>query len=86
MPQVTATSTPASAPLATAVHDESITLRFAVADPEGRPSDPYVHEFIEQAKTLSNGNITIEPTWDAGNSTEVGFETGVIQLVKNGQY
>lgn len=65
---------------------EPITLRLAVADPEGRPSDPYVHEFIEQVKTLSNGNITVQPTWDAGDSTEAGFEAGVIQVVKKGEY
>jgi TRAP-type C4-dicarboxylate transport system substrate-binding protein len=75
-----------SLPAATSAQDEPITLRLAVADPEDRPSDPYVREFIEQVKTLSNGKITIEPTWDAGSTTEVGFETGVIQLVRKGQY
>lgn len=65
-----------------AVSDDPITLRMAIADAEGRPSDPYVHEFIEQVKMLSNGNITIEPIWEAGNDTEAGFEAGVVQLVK----
>jgi TRAP-type C4-dicarboxylate transport system substrate-binding protein len=69
-----------------AKQDEPITLRLAVADPEDRPSDPYVREFIEQVKTRSNGNITIEPAWDAGSNTDASFETGVIQLVKTGQY
>jgi len=63
----------------------NVTLRLAVADKGGRPSEPYVLEFIEQVKTLSNGNIIIEPSWEAGNSTEAGFEVGVIQLVKAGQ-
>ena len=65
-PQVAATSIPTSAPSATAAPDKPITLRLAVSDAQGRPSEPYVLEFIDQVKTLSNGNITIEPTWDAG--------------------
>src|SRR5262245_51790159 len=74
-PQVAAT------PNAGSPVEEPITLHLAVADEEGRPSDPYIHEFIDQVKKLSNGNIAIEPTWDAGSTTEAGFETGVIQLV-----
>jgi TRAP-type C4-dicarboxylate transport system substrate-binding protein len=61
------------------------TLHLAVADQGGRPSEPYVLEFIEQVRTLSNGDITIEPIWEAGNATNAGFEVGVIQLVKTGQ-
>jgi len=70
---------------ATPAVDKPITLRLAIADKEGRPSDLYVHEFITQVKTLSKGNITIKPLWDAGATTEAGFEVGVIQLVKEGQ-
>jgi TRAP-type C4-dicarboxylate transport system substrate-binding protein len=62
-----------------------ITLRFAIADQGGRPSEPYVLEFIEQVKVLSKGSIIIEPIWEAGNNTEAGFEVGVVQLVKEGQ-
>ena len=61
------------------------TLRFAVADQGGRPSEPYVLEFVEQVKSLSNGGINIEPIWDAGEGTEAGGEAGVVQLVKDGQ-
>jgi TRAP-type C4-dicarboxylate transport system substrate-binding protein len=64
---------------------DAITLRLAVADQGGRPSEPYISEFIEQVKTLSNGAITIEPIWEAGNETEAGFEVGVVQLVNEGQ-
>jgi TRAP-type C4-dicarboxylate transport system substrate-binding protein len=64
---------------------DAVTLRLAVADQGGRPSEPYVLEFIEQVKTLSNGSISIEPIWDAGEGTEAGFEAGVVQLVKGGQ-
>jgi TRAP-type C4-dicarboxylate transport system substrate-binding protein len=61
-------------------NESSITLQLAVADKGGRPSEPYVLEFIEQVKTLSNGHIIIEPTWEIE-----GFEIGVIQIVKEGQ-
>lgn len=64
----------------------AVTLRLAVADPGGVPSEPYVLEFIEQVKTLSSRGITIEPIWEAGDSTEAGFATGVIQLVKEGEF
>jgi len=46
----------------------------------------YVHEFIDQVKTLSHGNITIEPIWDAGAETTPPFEQGVVKVVKDGQY
>lgn len=62
----------------------TITLRLAVSDGGGRPSEPYVLEFIEQVKTISNGSITIEPIWQAGDDTSVGFERGVIQHVMRG--
>lgn len=74
-----------SLPLAFA-QDESVTLRLAVSDEQGRPSEPYVLEFIQQVETLSDGNIIIEPVWQAGDETFAGFETGVIQLVNKGEY
>jgi TRAP-type transport system periplasmic protein len=79
VPETPPSSMPASVPAG------AITLRLAVADEEGRPSDPYVREFIEQAKTLSQGNITIEPIWDAGANTTGGFEKGTIELVTGGK-
>jgi TRAP-type C4-dicarboxylate transport system substrate-binding protein len=79
-PQVT------SDPVATLVPNQPITLRLAVADAEGRPSDPYVREFIEQVNTLSNGSITIQPIWDAAADTTPSFEPGVIKALKDGQY
>jgi TRAP-type C4-dicarboxylate transport system substrate-binding protein len=44
-----------------------------------------VLEFIEQVKTISNGSINIEPIWQAGDTTDAGFEIGVIQLVGAGE-
>jgi TRAP-type transport system periplasmic protein len=84
-PQIAAPPEPSSAPPETQAQSEPITLRLAVADGEGAPSEPYVLEFIEQVKTLSDSNITVEPIWDAGSTTEAGFEVGVVQLVKEGQ-
>jgi TRAP-type transport system periplasmic protein len=85
-PQVAATPLSTSVPAAPQTQVEPITLRMAVADQEGRPSDPYVHEFINRVDTLSNGNITIEPTWDAGAEITPFFEQGVVKVVKDGHY
>jgi TRAP-type C4-dicarboxylate transport system substrate-binding protein len=82
--QVQPTSMPASAPTAMRAQDKPITLRLAVADAQDRPSEPYVLAFIEQVKSRSNGSITVEPVWNAGDDTFVGFETGVIQHVMRG--
>ena len=70
----------------TTSQNEPITLRLAVADEQGRTSEPYVLEFIKQVKSLSNGNITVEPIWDAGANTTPVFEQGVVKVVKEGQY
>ena len=64
---------------------DPVTLRLAVADQEGRPSDPYVREFIKQVNTLSNGSITIKPIWDAAPDAMDGPAVGVIQLVREGK-
>ncbi|HXD11380.1 MAG TPA: hypothetical protein VN653_15045, partial [Anaerolineales bacterium] len=77
---------PTSEPVAAPVPDQPITLRLAVADAEGRPSDPYVREFIQQVNTLSSGSITIEPIWNAAEATTPSFEPGVLKLLKEGQY
>jgi TRAP-type transport system periplasmic protein len=79
------TSTPdASTILESPSDPDTITLRLAVSDARGRPSDSYVLEFIEQVKTISNGNITIKPIWQAGDDTSVGSESGVIEHVMRG--
>ena len=63
-----------------------ITLSLAVSDGQGAPSESSVLAFIEEVRTLSEGKIIIEPTWDAGADTQAGFEQGVIASVKAGQY
>ena len=63
----------------------SSSLRLAISDEKGYPSEPLMLEFIDQVKKLSNGEITIKPIWNAGKKTEAGFEAGVIQLVRDGK-
>jgi TRAP-type C4-dicarboxylate transport system substrate-binding protein len=81
-----ASPTTASAPAPTPTQIKPITLRLAVSDAQGSPSEPYVLEFVDQVKTLSDGNITIEPIWDAGADTTPSFEQGVIKAVTEGKY
>ena len=85
-PQAASTPNATSAPVAAAGPDKPITLRLGVSDEQGYPSEPYVLELADQVKNLSNGSITIEPVWNAGNQTDSGFESGVIQLVKKGDF
>lgn len=74
-------------PIQPAAAPAAITLRFAISDGQGLPRiDNYVHEFVDQVHVLSQGQITIEPTWEAGNSTPDGYEKGVIQLVRQGKF
>jgi TRAP-type C4-dicarboxylate transport system substrate-binding protein len=61
------------------------TLQLAVSDEQGYPSEAVVLEFIDQVKTRSNGEINIEPVWNAGDTTSAGFEEGVIQLLRDGK-
>jgi TRAP-type transport system periplasmic protein len=68
------------------VAQDAVTLRLAVTDPLGRPSEAYINEFIAQVKTLSDGKITIEPTWEAGANTTPTFEQGVAKALVDGQY
>ena len=62
--------------------DSPVTLRFAVADAEGRPSDPYVHAFVDAVAQRSGGTVTVEPVWEAGGDA---FEQGVAHMLVDGQ-
>jgi TRAP-type C4-dicarboxylate transport system substrate-binding protein len=88
-PPPTATSPAAPPPTATSAAEsprsEPVALRLAVSDKQGSSSESLVLEFVDQVKTLSNGNITIEPIWDATNDSKAGFEGRVIQLVRDGK-
>lgn len=64
-----------------------ITLRFAIPDGQGLPRiDLYVQEFVTQVHTLSQGKITIEPVWHAGDGTFSGYEKGVLQRMLTGKF
>lgn len=76
-------------PLATnKASNETVTLRFAISAGQGSPRiDNYVHEFVDQVQALSQGKITIEPTWDAGADAPNGWsEAKVIQRVQQGEF
>ena len=59
-------------PVVAAAQDDPITLRMGIPDGDNVLYAPYVLEFIQQANTLSNGSVTIVPTWQAGDSTSAG--------------
>jgi TRAP-type C4-dicarboxylate transport system substrate-binding protein len=84
-PQSGLAPTATSESVTTAPQGEPVTLLLAVSDEQGYPSEPLVLELVDQVKKLSNGEITIQPIWDAGKDTEAGFEAGVIQLVRDGK-
>jgi TRAP-type C4-dicarboxylate transport system substrate-binding protein len=71
---------------ATLVQKVPITLRLAVSDAEYAPSGPSVQKFVDLVRELSDGNIIIEPVWEAGEDTTADFEQGVIAAVKSGEY
>jgi TRAP-type C4-dicarboxylate transport system substrate-binding protein len=91
-PQAITTPNSTAAPGATvagtavAVPDKPITLHLAVSDSAGRASEPYVREFVDQVNTLSKGNITMIPVWDAGIDMTPCCDQGVIKAVKDGKY
>lgn len=71
-----------AAPAALLAADPPVTLRFAIADEEGRPSDPYVRAFVQEVALRSGGSVTLDPTWSAGGDD---FEQGVARLLIDGQ-
>lgn len=75
-------------PIQPAAAPNPITLRFAIAAGQGSPRiDLYVQEFVTQVHTLSQGNITLEPVWDAGADAPDGlFEAKAIQRVQQGEF
>lgn len=75
-----------SAPVAASSQTQAITLKLAVSDDTGNPSEPYVNEFVSQVSSLSAGAITITPIWNAGQNTADGFEVGVIKAVIASQF
>ncbi len=82
-----ATSVPAAvtSPAAqVAAQDPPVTLRLAVADAPGGSSEAAARTFVDRVTALSNGNVTIEPTLDAGAGMGTGFELSVAESLKAG--
>lgn len=74
-------------PIQPAAAPKPITLRLALPDGPGLPRiDNYVQEFITQTLTLSQGAITIEPVYHAGDGTFAGYEKGVLQRMLTGKF
>jgi C4-dicarboxylate-binding protein DctP len=84
----TTASTTSNSPTASPITltDPPVVLRLAVSDAAGRPSEPGVNKFIASVAAASGGNITITPTFEAGQGTPEGFELGVANLVEHGDF
>jgi TRAP-type C4-dicarboxylate transport system substrate-binding protein len=67
--------------LANAQGDTPVTLRFAISDEQGRPSEPYVDDLVSEVAERSGGSVTLMPIWDAGGGE---FEAGVARLLLDG--
>ena len=70
-------SPPAASP------SDTVTLRFAVSDDRGRPSQSAVDTFVNEVSTRSSGSIIVTPTFNAGSATTEP-EVGVAGLVQSG--
>lgn len=75
-------STTGSAP-PIAAQDPPVTLRLALAD--GRNDQPPILAFADRVESLSGGNITIEPIFEAGNQSNATFETSLAEMVQRGE-
>jgi len=62
----------------------TLILRLAEVEGASAPSAPYIIEFVEQVSTLSDGKMTIQPVWDAGDMIPGDAGIGTIQLVRKG--
>ncbi len=70
--------TPVQRPAAVQSTSEPVTLSFAVPEPQGRTLTPYVSEFVDQVKKLSNGTIAVVPAWDPMGGDERGLVARVL--------
>lgn len=65
---------------------EPVTLTLAIADPAGRQSEAAVADLVGRVAQLSDGQLTIIPVYGTGDATDQGFEHGVAELVKAGEF
>jgi TRAP-type C4-dicarboxylate transport system substrate-binding protein len=65
--------------------DPPVTLRMAVSDDVGAPSEPAVNRFVSDVAASSGGNVTVVPMFEAGKDTPKGFELGAADIVQRGE-
>src|SRR5512147_3139794 len=75
---------PTAAAPAAASTSAPTTLHIAIPEPQGRTLTPYVLEFVDKVKTLSNGSLIVEPIWDPMAGRAGGNEPGLVQMVIDG--
>lgn len=78
-------STAGGSPTPIVLTDPPVTLRLAVSDDAGKPSEPDANKFVSDVAAASGGNMAIAPTFDAGRKTAKGFELGVADLVQRSE-
>ena len=78
--------TPVQRPAAVQSTAKPVTLSFAVPEPQGRTLTPYVLEFVDQVKQLSNGSMIVEPVWDPMAGIPGGSERRLVKRVLDGDF
>jgi TRAP-type C4-dicarboxylate transport system substrate-binding protein len=68
--------------LPTLAASPAVTLRFAVSDDQGKPSDAYVRAFSDEVSARTGGTVTLDISWGAGGDA---FEQGVAKMLAAGQ-
>ena len=61
-----------------------VTLRIGTDDQPGRPSADQIEEFARQVAALSDGQITIEPVWQADGIHQRDWDQKVARMVVSG--
>jgi TRAP-type C4-dicarboxylate transport system substrate-binding protein len=61
-------------------------LRFAAADDADQPDARFVQRFAAQVAKLSNGELRVRVVWDAAGQQSAGYEAGIAQLVRDGEF
>lgn len=63
---------------------EPVTLRIGTADDQGRPGAEQIARFAQLADELSDGQVVIEPVWEASGSVE-NWDQEVARMVVSGE-
>lgn len=62
-----------------------LTLRIGTDDGPGRPAADQIEEFARQVAALSNGQIVVEPVWNAEGPGQADWDQAVARLVVSGE-